>query len=266
MLTPKRQHSIRTGILHITTDINICHISKMIDSTIKLYFFIFLAAASSSFLTFVFLRQSRGSQLAAENSMVPHEELPVMETTASAEEIVVDLSGAVKNPGMYTLPGKSRVGDLLSRGGGIDPNASAEWVSKNLNLSEVLKDTQKIYIPFEWDLLDSHNDLKLEALLSDISPDFGNTSAAAVSRPGPVIQRSTVASSATTAPSANPAKLVLVNVNTAGKSDLEGLPGVGQVTAQRIIDNRKYSSSDELKTKAKISDTLLSKFKDLITF
>lgn len=38
-----------------------------------------------------------------------------------------------------------------------------------------------------------------------------------------------------------------VNVNTAGLAELETLPGVGPIIAQRIIDNRPYASPDDLR-------------------
>ncbi len=54
----------------------------------------------------------------------------------------------------------------------------------------------------------------------------------------------------------------LVSVNFATLTQLDGLSGVGPVTAQKIIDNRPYQTLDELVTKKAISASLYDKLKD----
>lgn len=65
------------------------------------------------------------------------------------EELYVDISGAVKNPGIYSLKLDARVNDALLEAGGLGDEADNDWVSQNLNLAERVKDGQKIYIPFK---------------------------------------------------------------------------------------------------------------------
>jgi competence protein ComEA len=59
-----------------------------------------------------------------------------------------------------------------------------------------------------------------------------------------------VAASASSAAGASPADGALVNLNTATLEQLDGLPGVGPVTAQKILDWRtahgSFTSIDEL--------------------
>lgn len=57
----------------------------------------------------------------------------------------------------------------------------------------------------------------------------------------------------------------LINVNTASESQLDMLPGVGPVTAQKIIASRPYSAPEELKTKKAVGSATFEKIKDLIT-
>jgi DNA uptake protein ComE-like DNA-binding protein len=54
-----------------------------------------------------------------------------------------------------------------------------------------------------------------------------------------------------------------VDVNTASQADLEALPGVGEATAKKIIDNRPFKSVADLR-RAGISDTTLSKIRPLV--
>lgn len=57
----------------------------------------------------------------------------------------------------------------------------------------------------------------------------------------------------------------LVNVNAANQSELESLPGVGPVTAQKIIDNRPYQTLDDLVTKKAIGASLYDKLKNSLS-
>jgi competence protein ComEA len=67
----------------------------------------------------------------------------------SNNEVVIDISGEVINPGVYRLIGDVRINDALIKAGGLKANADRDWVAKNLNLAERLMDGQKIYIPNE---------------------------------------------------------------------------------------------------------------------
>lgn len=56
----------------------------------------------------------------------------------------------------------------------------------------------------------------------------------------------------------------LININTASESELDTLPGIGQVTAQKIISGRPYNQIEDLNTKKIISQSVWLKIKDLI--
>jgi competence protein ComEA len=63
--------------------------------------------------------------------------------------------------------------------------------------------------------------------------------------------------------SANSAVSV-ININLASSSDLESLPGIGEVTAQKIVDGRPYSSPSELLEKKIVGSATYEKIKDKI--
>ena len=57
----------------------------------------------------------------------------------------------------------------------------------------------------------------------------------------------------------------LININTASESQLDTLPGIGPVTAQKIIASRPYSSLEELLSKKAVGQSVYGKIKELIT-
>lgn len=61
----------------------------------------------------------------------------------------------------------------------------------------------------------------------------------------------------------------LVNINTASQSELEGLPGIGEKTAEKIIDYREengdFKTKEDLKNVSGIGDAKYSEIEDLIT-
>lgn len=61
--------------------------------------------------------------------------------------LFVDVSGEVKKPGVYELSQNARVRDALLAAGGVRDSADQEYVSRYINLSQILSDGLKIYIP-----------------------------------------------------------------------------------------------------------------------
>lgn len=127
--------------------------------------------------------------------------------------VVVDVAGKVRRPGVLTLPAGSRVTDAITRAGG--PRAGVSLTS--LNLARVLVDGEQILV--------------------GVAP-VGGVAAPAAGGSG--------AAGSGAAGSDGP----LVNLNTATLTELDGLPGVGPVTAQKILDWRDshgaFSAVDEL--------------------
>ncbi|HEY5941755.1 MAG TPA: ComEA family DNA-binding protein [Solirubrobacterales bacterium] len=60
-----------------------------------------------------------------------------------AGDLVVDVTGAVRNPGVYRMPVGSRVNDAVARAGGAAPRAQLEAI----NLAARLADGQQVVVP-----------------------------------------------------------------------------------------------------------------------
>ena len=156
---------------------------------------------------------------------------PVVTPTDSASSIVVDVAGKVRRPGIAELPLGSRVVDALEAAGGARRGIRLG----TLNLARVLVDGEQIVVGVR-------------------------------APPG-------VAASAASAPIASSAAgstpTPMVNINTAGQSELETLPGVGPVTAQAILELRAergtFTAVDELLEVSGIGDVTLAKIAPYVT-
>lgn len=58
---------------------------------------------------------------------------------------------------------------------------------------------------------------------------------------------------------------MLISINSASQFELELLPGVGPVTAQKIIDNRPYETLEELVIKKAVGQKLFEKIKQYVS-
>ena len=142
--------------------------------------------------------------------------------------LVCDIEGAVEKPGVYQLPGGSRINDLLIQAGGLAAEADRDWVAKNINLAQELTDGGKFYIYSEAELVAGGSPEGVEP----------GTVAGVVSR---------------------------VNINTASFSQLDSLWGIGEARAKAIIANRPYQTLEELRGKANIPANVYEQIKDQIS-
>lgn len=122
--------------------------------------------------------------------------------TSQALQIVVDVEGKVRRPGLVRLPEGARVDDALRAAGGALPGVS----TASLNLAQKLSDGQQVLVGL------------------DPSPGAGGGGGASAGG--------------------------LLDLNLATVDDFDGLPGIGPVLAQRILDWRtehgRFASVDQL--------------------
>lgn len=138
-----------------------------------------------------------GLTLATPASLTPSPSKPVATT------IVVDVQGAVPEPGVRELPAGSRVADAIAAAGGYATDADLAAAASSINLAQSLTDGEQVRVP----------------------------------RAG---EAQTAASSAGPTASGGPAAGDgLVNLNTATPEELEALPGIGPVTVQKIVAARQ---------------------------
>jgi len=151
---------------------------------------------------------------------------------ASARIVVVEIVGAVYRPGVYRRPAGSRLGDLVAAAGGYGARVDAGRAARELNLATPLRDGDKIRVP-------SRDD----AAASTMRPTGGGST-----------------------PGGSPG--TPIDLNRASPGELDALPGIGPVTAAKIVASREqqpFAAVEDLRTRKLVGEKTFAQLKDLVT-
>jgi competence protein ComEA len=149
--------------------------------------------------------------------------------------LVVDVQGAVLRPGLLEVQPGSRVGDVIAAAGGFGPRVDAERAGRELNLAATVKDGDRIVVP---------------------------------SRDDPATPSQSGASGSGAGAEPGGKSGGLVDLNSATAEELDKLPAVGPVTAQKIIDARAekpFATVEELRDRKVVGASTFEKLRDLVT-
>ena len=189
-------------------------------------------AAASLVLALLVLAGHRLAQIgtaSAPETVVPLEPLRV---DRKRPLLVVHVVGAVRRPGLYRLREGARVADAVTRAGG--PVHGADLAA--LNLAAPLVDGTQVLVPRE-----------VEAAVPSTGTEGGRTDSAG---------------------GANLAT-ARVSLSSATAEELDALPGVGPITAQKILDYRTehgpFASVDDLDAVPGIGPARIEQLRDLVT-
>ena len=188
-----------------------------------------------------------------ENLNIALEDSPVkIENTEEEtnESIYVEVKGAVKNPGVYTMNEQDLINDAINLAGGFLDNAYTD----NINLSKKVTDELVIFVYTEKEYQNSthsnttssNNDYQIDNALKNkvsiITSDSTNSDTGTSS---------------------------LININLASITELMTLPGIGETKANNIIayreENGFFKAIEEIKNVSGIGDATFDQFKALIT-
>ncbi|HEX2755240.1 MAG TPA: helix-hairpin-helix domain-containing protein [Candidatus Limnocylindrales bacterium] len=159
--------------------------------------------------------------------------IAIAAAASTGPALIVDVQGAVVRPGIVRLPAGARVADAIAAAGGFGPRVAADRVGTMLNLAALVKDGDQVIVP-------SRDD-------PAAAPTPGTTGAGG---PG----------GATTG--AGP-----LDLNRATAAELDALPGIGPVTAAKIIAARgeqAFASVDDLRSRKILGAATFDKVKDLL--
>ncbi|MDO9027935.1 MAG: ComEA family DNA-binding protein [Candidatus Roizmanbacteria bacterium] len=159
-------------------------------------------------------------------------------------KIFIDVSGAVKKPDVYQVMFGARLKDVVDKAGGLSDEADTVFFNRNFNLARIVTDQEKIYIP---SIVEINNGIFVQ---NQRTLDY--SSPAIVSTNTGIDTSSSETQSQT-------------NINSATIEELDQLPGIGKITADKIIKNRPYSTIEELLTKKVVNKSVYEKIKSLIS-
>jgi len=142
--------------------------------------------------------------------------------------VVVNVDGAIVNPGVYSLPVHSRVEDAVEAAGGFTENARPG----SINLAALVEDGSHIYVPY-----------KSAGITSSSDSEVGTYT---MSESGEMI--------------------VLININQAALEVLITLPGIGPVTAEKIISYREEQTFTRIEEIQKVPGIGPSTYQEIEMF
>jgi competence protein ComEA len=156
-----------------------------------------------------------------------------IEPVGDTNMLTVYVGGAVRAPGLYTLPRGSRVAEAIAQADLLDEADVA-----GLPMADHLRDGQTLIVP-------ERRAMSSQPVASGDGSAITSAVPVGVAPPG------------------------LVNVNTASQAELESLPGIGPVLAQRIIAYRTthgpFATLDDLEAVRGISARMVESLRGLAT-
>ena len=136
-----------------------------------------------------------------------------------------EITGQVNSPGVYEGRDRMMVIELISLAGGFTDSADLYIIHKDISLSTIVEDRQKIYIPALFE----------RGLSSNLSG----------------VQRGQTNGK--------------VSINNATSQELESLPDIGPATSAKIIGARPFTNIEELKKVQGIGDKTYNNIVSLIS-
>lgn len=160
--------------------------------------------------------------------IINEKEVGTMGKIESSCTLWVEVVGAVNKSDVYCMDSGSLVIDAIKKAGGYSKTYAKKYVERNINLAKEVANNEKIYIPESKDLI---CEFKLFEYEKEVQGVGLSTAGGCVS------------------------------INNGTKNQLISLSGVGDATAQKIINGRPYKKVEDLLNVSGIGESLLAKIK-----
>jgi competence protein ComEA len=167
--------------------------------------------------------------------------------SSQVTDIMVEVQGAVSNPGTYRFPTGARIHDAMDRAGG----ATTVSEIRDLNIAARLLDGSVLSVPYQ----QQHGNIT-QATAAQLNPPGYTRSGWGGGEEVPISPGAAVGSGTR-----------CVNLNTATQQELEELPGVGPKTAAKIMRYREqqpFASPEDLRNIQGIGEKRLESLRGLV--
>ncbi len=200
-----------------------------------------LGAALAAGLVAIFAALSSGSGgevvvARASDAFAPSASPAAEGSGATEGSLVVEIVGAVVHPGVYRLSAGARVGDLVAAAGGYGARVDTTLAERRLNLAQPLRDGDQVRVP--------SRDDPPEGQESPGIPGGVDANGSTPAAPGPL------------------------DLNTATAEQLDTLPGIGPVTAAKILaarDEAPFAVVDDLRSRGLVGEKTFERLRDAVT-
>lgn len=211
---------------------------EMLDQKQK-FLVVLLIIIAAGIIIFYYFNSTKNIYNNEETNIKIESEEETTEEVKESENIIVHITGAVKNNGIIEIKKDARLNDVIEAAGGITKDADLT----NVNLAYKVEDGQKINIPKEE--------------VNKIEEDQNTIKEVISNGPGNEIIENY-----------REKEDDLVNINKASLEELKTLPGIGTSTAQKIIEyrneNGKFKKIEDIKNISGIGDAKFDIIKNYI--
>lgn len=195
----------------------------------KIILLLVVAICGGAYLVYVNL-QDLSDMGSEEKNLFPGNEA-AQEQEEKSERKYYEITGQVNSPGVYEVEEtQMMVIELIALAGGLTDTADLYTIHKDISLSALVEDRQKVYIP----------------------GTFERTGSASLSN-------TSISKSDTTQNSGK------ISINNASSQELESLPDIGPSTSAKIIAARPFASVEDLKKVQGIGDKTYNNIVSLIS-
>ncbi|GFZ31141.1 hypothetical protein CSC2_16670 [Clostridium zeae] len=149
------------------------------------------------------------------------------------KKVIVEIKGEVKKPDVYYLDEGSIVKDLIQQAGGLTEKGDITAINQAKKL-----------VNNECIIINNKEQISANVVSKDINKEASVSAVAGESDS-------------------------VININTASKDELDKIPGIGAVTAEKIIEYREknngFKNIEDIKKVDRIGDKMFEKIKDKIS-
>lgn len=164
-----------------------------------------------------------GLGIAVYNRLTPPKDADILSEVSKPVQscVMAHISGAINREGVYELKYGDRVLDLIKLAGGVKANADLD----SINLAEIVKDGQKLCVPYR---------------------EYQNTRLS----DGRISEDQSIRKK--------------ININTASLEELDELPGVGPSMAKKIMEARPFRKIEDITKIPRFGKSKFEKIKSRI--
>ena len=149
------------------------------------------------------------------------------QTNTNRSRIMVEIQGAITRPGAYEFSPETRIYEAIKKAGGAIEHAEI----RDINIAARLIDGSVLTIPYRQNYQNAS-----QATAAQLNPSAYTRSGSQSTSPPPARENN----------DSGGEESGCINLNTASQEALERLPGVGEKTAQKIIQYRTLQPFQQL--------------------